>query len=124
MFTTHEVNTARETTMTNAVKFPTWFTGLTALFVISNLFVFGGISLFFPHITFPNSGDGAIFPIQFFAARHIAMAVPLFHGLIKKDVKVLRTMYTIFAIMSLLDVALLGIYGYNIPIIDLIPFVL
>ena len=30
-------------------------------------------------------------------------------------------MYTIFITMSVLDIALLGIYGYNIPILGLIP---
>jgi len=30
-------------------------------------------------------------------------------------------MYTIFIIMSVLDITLLGIYGYNIPILGLIP---
>ncbi len=88
-----------------------------------NVRIGGGLTLFSPHTTFPGSGDGAIFPIQFFADRHIAMAIPLLHGLIRKDVKILKTMYTIFIIMSLIDVALLGIYGYNIPIVGLIPFV-
>ncbi|MCP4424962.1 MAG: hypothetical protein GY803_10750, partial [Chloroflexi bacterium] len=109
--------------MKKSVQFPTWFTALTVLFFISNLFIFGGLTLFSPHTTFPGSGDGAIFPIQFFAARHIAMAVPLIHGLIKKDVTILKTMYIIFIIMSIIDIALLAIYGYNIPIIGLIPFV-
>ena len=109
--------------MNKPVNFPIWFTVLTAVFFLSNLLLFGAITLFFPHFTFPGSGDGAIFPIQFFAARHIGMAVPLLHGLIRKDVKILKTMYTIFIIMSIIDVVLLAIYGYNIPIIGLIPFV-
>ncbi len=109
--------------MKKSVEFPTWFTALTGMFFLTNLFVFGGLTLFSPHTAFPGSGDGAIFPIQFFAARHIAMAIPLLHGLIKKDVTILKTMYTIFIIMSIIDVALLGIYGYNIPIVGLIPFV-
>ena len=109
--------------MKEEVQFPTWFTVLTALFFLSNLLVFGLLTLFSPHTAFPNSGDGAIFPIQFFAARHIAMAVPLLHGLIKKDVKILRVMYTIFIVMSIIDVVLLAIYGYDIPIVGLIPFV-
>ena len=109
--------------MNKPVNFPTWFTVLTAVFFLSNLLLFGAATLFVPHFTFPGSGDGAIFPIQFFAARHIGMAVPLLHGLIRKDVKILKTMYTIFIIMSIIDVVLLAIYGYNIPIIGLIPFV-
>ena len=107
--------------MTNEIKFPTWFTALTGLFFISNLIIFGGATLFNPDLTFPNAGAGAVFPIQFFAVRHIAMAVPLLHGLLRKDVKILTAMYTIFVIMSVLDITLLGIYGYNIPILGLIP---
>ncbi|MCP5098424.1 MAG: hypothetical protein GY943_22975 [Chloroflexi bacterium] len=109
--------------MKKSVTFPTWFTALTAMFFLMNLLVFGALTLFSPHTTFPGSGDGAIFPIQFLAARHIGMAIPLLHGLIRKDVKILKTMYTIFIIMSIIDIALLAIYGYNIPIVGLIPFV-
>ena len=109
--------------MKKTIEFPSWFTALTGMFFVTNLFVFGGLTPFSPHTAFPGSGDGAIFPIQFFAARHIAMAIPLLHGLIRKDVTILKTMYTIFIVMSIIDIALLGIYGYNIPIIGLIPFV-
>ena len=107
--------------MTNSVKFPVWFTVLTAFLVVSNLFIFGGTALFNPSLAFPNAGDGATFPIQFFAIRHIAFAFPLLYGLVRKDVKVLTVMYSIFIIMSGLDIVLLGIYGYNIPILGLIP---
>ncbi len=89
----------------------------------SNLFVFGLISLIYPSLPFPNAGQAATFPIQFFAVRHIAFAFPLLYGLVRKDVKVLTVMYSIFAIMSVLDIALLAIYGYNIPILGLISFV-
>lgn len=109
--------------MTDSVKLPGWLVALTALFFISNLFVFGLTSLLFPSIPFPEAGEAATFPIQFFAIRHIAFAFPLLHGLIKRDVKILTTMYTIFFIMSVLDILLLAIYGYNIPILGLIPFV-
>ena len=113
----------QENLMTNSIKLPVWFTALTVLFFISNLFIFGLTSLFFPSVPFPNAGEGAIFPIQFFAVRHIAFAFPLLHGLIKKDITILTTMYTIFFIMSVLDIVLLAVYGYNIPILGLIPFV-
>ncbi|MDX1379135.1 MAG: hypothetical protein R3307_09815 [Anaerolineales bacterium] len=109
--------------MTNSAKFPAWFNVLTALFFVSNLFVFGLATLFKPTLTFPDGGESAVFPIQFFAVRHIAMSIPLLHGLIRKDVKILKVMYTIFVVMSVLDIALLGIYGYNIPILGLIPFI-
>ncbi len=105
------------------MRFPHWFTALTVLFLISNLFLFGLLTLFFPHLTFPNSGDGAIFPIQFMAARHIAFVLPLFHGLVRKNVMILRTMYTIFLVMSIIDIVLLGVYGYNIPLLGSIPFI-
>ena len=109
--------------MTKSIKFPAWFNILTGLFFISNLLIFGLATLFNPSFTFPNGGASAVFPIQFFAVRHIAMAIPLFHGLIRKDVKILKVMYTIFIVMSVLDITLLGIYGYNIPVLGLIPFI-
>lgn len=107
--------------MTNEIKFPLWFNILTGLLVISNLIIFGGATLFNPDLTFPNAGQGAVFPIQFFAVRHVAFSIPLLHGLIRQDIKTLTVMYTIFIIMSVLDIALLGIFGYNIPILGLIP---
>ena len=109
--------------MTNTTKFPIWFTALTVLFFISNLFVFGITSLLFPSVPFPEAGEAAAFPIQFFAIRHIAFAFPLLYGLLRKNVKVLTVMYSIFFIMSVLDIAILAIYGYNIPILGLIPAV-
>lgn len=109
--------------MTNDKKFPLWFSILTGLFVISNLFIFGIFSLIHPYLPFPDAGEAAKFPIQFFAIRHIALAVPLLHGLIRKDVKILRVMYTIFTVMSVLDVLLLGFNGYYIPVLSRIPFI-
>ena len=109
--------------MTNSIKFPAWFNLITVLFFISNMFIFGLATLFNPGFAFPSAGEAAVFPIQFFAVRHIAMSIPLFHGLIKRDVKVLRTMYTIFIVMSVLDIVLLGINDYPIPVLGLIPFI-
>lgn len=107
--------------MSNSIKFPMWFTVLTVLFFISNLFIFGGAALFNPGFVFPDAGETAVFPIQFFAVRHIAFSVPLLYGLIRKDVKILTVMYSIFIIMSVLDIALLGLYDYYIPVLGLIP---
>lgn len=107
--------------MTNSIKFPAWFSLLTTFLFISNLFIFGGAALFNPDFAFPNAGEGAIFPIQFFAVRHIAFAFPLLYGLIRRDVKILTVMYSIFIIMSGIDIALLGIYGYDIPVLGLVP---
>jgi len=109
--------------MTNSIKFPAWFNLITVLFFISNMFIFGLATLFNPGFAFPGAGEAADFPIQFFAVRHIALSVPLFHGLIKRDVKVLRTMYSIFIVMSVLDIVLLGIYDYPIPVLGTIPFI-
>ena len=101
--------------------FPIWFTVLTSLFFISNLFVFGLATFFNPSFAFPDAGEAAAFPIQFFSIRHIAFSVPLLVGLIRKDVKILTVMYAIFAIMSVLDIAVLGIYDYDIPALVNIP---
>ena len=107
----------------NAIKFPLWFTILTAAYFVSNLFIFGIFSLVNPSFAFPDVGDVAPFPIQFFAIRHIAFSFPLLYGLIKKDVKVLQVMFSIFLIMSVLDVSLLFLKDYYIPVIGELPLV-
>ena len=98
--TTLSTNASQSTD--NTPQFPVWFTTITALFVFSNLFVFGGATLFNPSISFPEAGAAAAFPIQFFAIRHIALGIPLLRGLVKKDVKILTTMYHIFVVMSVI----------------------
>jgi len=109
--------------MTKSIKFPLWFTLITSLFFVSNLFVFGLATLLNPSFAFPSAGKAAAFPIQFFAVRHIAMSVPLLHGLIRRDVKTLKVMYTIFVVMSVLDILLLGIYDYPIPVFGQLSFI-
>lgn len=109
--------------MTNSVKFARWFSILTAFLFISNLFIFGMAALFNPNLAFPDAGERAAFPIQFFAVRHIAFAFPLLYGLVRRDVKVLVVMYSIFIILSGIDILLLGIYDYNIPVLGLIPVI-
>ena len=109
--------------MKDTPKFPTWFTILTALLVISNLIVYGLITLFQPNFAFPDAGESAVFPIQFFAARHIAFAFPLLYGLVRRDPKTLRVMYGTFIIMSVLDLTILGINGYTIPVLGHIAFI-
>ncbi len=101
----------------NTVNFPIWFTLLTGLLIISNLFIFGIITLLSPGTTFYEAGSNAYFPIQFFAVRHIAFSIPLIHGLITKNPTILRTLYTVFIIISVLDIALLAINDYYIPLI-------
>ena len=96
---------------------PTWLLVLTAVLVIFNFFVFGWLTLLQPHLTWPDAGAGGIFPIQFFAVRHIAFAIPLLHGLLKRDGKILMIMYMMFLIIAILDVALIFVYGYYIPLV-------
>jgi hypothetical protein len=96
---------------------------LSWVLFISNLLIFGLATLINPSFAFPDSGGTAAdFPIQFFAIRHIAFAVPLLHGIIRRNVTILKTMYTIFLVMSVLDVAVLLLNGYYIPIIGELPF--
>ena len=109
--------------MKDTPKFPLWFTILTALLVVSNLIVYGLITLFQPNFAFPNAGELAVFPIQFFAARHIAFAFPLLYGLVRRDPKTLRVMYGTFIIMSVLDLSILGFNGYTIPVLGQIAFI-
>lgn len=96
---------------------PPWLISLTAVLVVFNLLIFGLSTLIFPQFTFPDAGDSGIFPAQFFAVRHIAFAVPLLHGLIRRDAKILTVMYTIFLVMAILDVLLLALNGYYIPLV-------
>lgn len=96
---------------------PTWLLILTGVLVVFNFFVFGWMTLLAPLVTWPDAGSGGVFPIQFFAVRHIAFALPLFRGLIKRDVKLLTTMYHIFLVIALLDVALIFVNGYYIPLV-------
>ena len=104
-------------TQENQVTFPLWFTALTGLLVISNLFIFGIITLLDPGTAFIEADQNAHFPIQFFAVRHIAFSIPLLHGLVTRNPTVLRAMYSIFLIISVLDISLLIINGYYIPFI-------
>ncbi|WP_420641007.1 hypothetical protein [Candidatus Leptofilum sp.] len=98
-------------------KLPLWLNSLTAVLVIFNLLIFGVLTLLFPSMTWPDAGETAVFPIQFFAIRHIAFSIPLLHGLLKQDRKILTTMFTIFFVIAVLDVGLVGINGYYIPLI-------
>ena len=104
--------------MSDSVKFPMWFTILTWVLVISNLFIFGIFSVIHPDLPFPDLGKTeAAFPVQFFAIRHIAFGVVLLHSILKKNIEVLKAMYHVFLIIAILDVALLAIYGYYVPVL-------
>ncbi len=101
----------------SSITFPLWFTALTGLLVISNLFIFGIITLLDPGAAFMQSDQSAHFPIRFFAVRHIAFSIPLLHGLVTRNPTILRVMYSIFLIISVLDIILLIINDYYIPFI-------
>ncbi len=104
--------------MRNPDMFPAWFTILTAMLVLSNFFVFGWLSLLDPTIPFKELGEGdGAFPVQFFAIRHIAFSFPLAYGLWKRNTTILTAMYGMFLVIAVLDVSLLLIKDYFIPII-------
>lgn len=103
--------------MMTETKLPLWLTVLTSVLVVFNLLVFGLITLLFPTVTWPDAGETAVFPIQFFAIRHIAFSIPLLHGLLRKDVKILTTMFTVFFVIAILDVGFVLVNGYYIPLI-------
>lgn len=100
-----------------APKLPVWLNALTALLVLMNLFVFGIFSMVHPELPWPDLAESAAFPIQFFAARHVAFGVVLLHGLVSQDVVVLRTCYSIFFVLAVLDFGLLAAHGYYIPVL-------
>lgn len=77
--------------------------------------VFGFGVYFFPLTAFSESSANAEFPARFMAIRHIAFALPLLHGILTRNVTILRMMYLIFWVMALLDVITIAAYGYYIP---------
>lgn len=98
-------------------KLPLWLTVLTTVLIVFNLLIFGLMTLLLPTVTWPDAGETAAFPIQFFAIRHIAFSIPLLQGLLKKDTKILTTMFTIFFVIAILDVGLVLFNGYYIPFV-------
>lgn len=104
--------------MRNPDRFPSWFVALTSLLVISNFVLFGWMSLLDPTLPFKELGEGGgAFPVQFFAVRHIAFSVPLAYGLWKRNTTILAAMYGMFLIIAILDVSLLVINDYFIPLV-------
>ena len=103
--------------MSKSRELPQWLLILTGVLVVFNFFIFGWLTLLAPLLTFPDADPNGIFPTQFMAIRHIAFAIPLLHGLLRKDAKILTIMYTIFFVISIFDVALLAINGYYIPLV-------
>ena len=94
-----------------------WFKVLTILLILSNVVVFGALSIVDPELPWPDRGDGAAFPIQFFAVRHLAFGIVLFWAFWKKEWITLRALYSLFLIISILDIALLFWKGYYIPLL-------
>lgn len=104
--------------MSAQIKLPVWFTVLTWILVITNLFIFGIFSIVHPELPFPDMGEGeAAFPIQFFAIRHVAFGTVLLFAILKKNIEVLKAMYQIFFVIAVLDVALLAAFGYYVPVL-------
>lgn len=104
--------------MSSPERFPIWFVLLTSVLVISNFAIFGLASLLEPTFPFKELGEGrGAFPVQFFAIRHIAFSIPLAYGLGKRNPTVLAAMYTMFLVMAVLDLSLIVVEGYFIPVI-------
>lgn len=104
--------------MSDEIKFPLWFTILTWVLVVFNLLVFGIFSILHPDFPWPNIGNkAAAFPIQFFAIRHVAFGLVLLHGILKKNAEVLKALYHIFLIIAILDVVLIAMNGYYVPVL-------
>ncbi len=99
-------------------RLPRWFSALTGALVVMNLFVFGLFSMIHPSLPWPDLGPEAAFPIQFFAARHVAFGVVLLHGLKSRDLTILRACYTIFFVIAVLDLGMLAAHGYYIPVLS------
>lgn len=100
---------------------PLWLTVLTAMVVLSNFVVFGLHAFFFPNSVFPGLNDAGAYPVKFFAIRHIAFSLPLLHGLITKDRKILSAMYRIFMVIAWLDVGSVLYHGWSYPFIGPMP---
>lgn len=98
-----------------ASPMPRWLLVLSWLILVMTVVVFGFGVYFFPLAAFPESTVDAEFPARFMAIRHIAFAAPLLHGILARNVTILRTMYLIFWVMALLDVVSIAAYGYYIP---------
>lgn len=99
-------------------RFPIWFIVINCLLIILHLFIFGIFSWYNPELPWPHLGDGpAKMTIYYFAIRHIAIGIPLIHGLLKKDATILRTIYMILLIIAVLDIGLIAMGNYYIPVI-------
>lgn len=96
---------------------PGWLLAMSWMVFFGTLFIFGITVFLIPLDAFSEGGEGAEFPARFMAIRHMAFALPLLHGILKKDRTVLRTMYLIFLVMSVLDVVTLFAYDYYIPFV-------
>ena len=103
--------------MNEKINLPTWLTALTVAVFTMNLGIFGLFTFFSPESTYEGINAAGEYPVRFFAIRHIAFAVVLLHGLVTKNRTILRAMYTIFLIMSVLDVVTLGVYDYALPFV-------
>ena len=96
---------------------PIWLKVITWMVVLSNLIVFGIHTFVDPGSIFPDLDVSGEYPARFFAIRHIAFSLPLLHGLLTQDRKILGAMYRIFLVIALLDVGSVLYYGWPYPIV-------
>lgn len=100
---------------------PLWLRLLTWMVVLSNLLVFGIHTFIDPGSVFPDLDASGEYPARFFAIRHIAFSLPLLHGLLTRDRKILGAMYRIFLVIALLDVGSVLYFGWPYPIVGPLP---
>lgn len=98
-------------------KFKPWFVVLTGVLVLTNVLVFGLFTILHPELPWPDLGKESAFPIQFFGIRHLAFGLVLFHGLIKRNAVVLKAVFHIFFLISVMDIILLLWKSYYVPVL-------
>lgn len=101
---------------------PTWLNVMTGMVAASNLLVFGLLAFAEPNLVFPDLNVAGEYPARFFAIRHIAIALPLLHGLTSQDRSVLKAMYHMFLIIAALDVGSVLWFDWSYPFIGQQPF--
>lgn len=94
---------------------PRWLIAMSVVVLVGTFVGFGLVPYFSPSTAFPAIGEGGAFPVRFLAIRHLAFAAPLLHGILRRDRVVLRTMYSIFSVMAVLDAATLTGFDYPLP---------
>ena len=73
---------------------------------------------------FPDLELSGEYPARFFAIRHIALAIPLFHGLLHQDRTVLGALYHVFLVIAVLDVGSILYFGWSYPFLGPQPLLI